>query len=154
MLSPGQRYFGEIQTLPGKPNNGYPENYYLEMVLRGEDVYHEVEKKTVKPPRVKKTKTQRKKERNIRQYVMEKIKLLKQEKSRIKQIRVKAERKIHESKIAAKFIPKENRSSFFQEIYEKEKSKIDKFRDENIINERQYSSILNRLKKGFNIKED
>ncbi len=90
-ISPGQRYFGEIQLIPNKPNDGDPENYYLEMVLRGEDVEQE-EKPRIKPPkRKKRSKRQKFQERSIKEYIRERLSNMKTQKSKIKGIRHRLE---------------------------------------------------------------
>jgi len=154
--SPGFRYNGMVQVLPGKSNNGHPDNYYLEMVLEGptEVVVYEPEKepKVVKIPRRKKTKYQKKQAKDVKQYVMDRLKEMKQQRSRIKRIRQQIEKDIHKFKERSMFLTADQKKQKLKSIYLKEKKRLTELFNDNVLSKKQYTSLSRRIKKGYGQK--
>ena len=151
------KYTGEIQLRPGKKNDGNPENYYLEMILVVNDEMVE-EPGELKIPRRKRTSAKAKRQRSTRQYINERLKKLHAEKSKVKPIRrriaqldydMKNEIRGYRRLVKNKMISKESIEKQLKNLFNEEKSRLDKYKEKKVIHDLQYNELLNQLKRIF-----
>ncbi len=137
-------YNGVIALRPGKKNDGVPDNYYLEMILSAS-----VKKigKSIKIPFRKQTKTQQNKTVSVRNYVRDRIKTMKQEKSVFKRIRLKVSTAVGEMERIAKSknISHATKQTTIEEIYKNISKEIGKKHAEEILSDKKYKAINNTI---------
>lgn len=156
------KYFGEIQLRPGKKNDGNPSSYYLEMVLY---IYEESvveEKEVLKIPKRKKKKSsrERKKQKKVRDYVLNQLKTLKAEKSKVKPIRKKIATLEYEFKGEIKginrlvrlgVITKEDKQKVINDYFLEQKNFLDQKLKKGILQKYQYAELYKLIKNIFGI---
>jgi hypothetical protein len=145
-------YNGSINLRPGKKNDGNPINYFLEMILESS------KKRKVKNPVLliiptvkKKTKKQARSEANVKQYVRQQEKKLKQQKSVFKRIRkevLTAIRDIEQIR-KSKFLKREAKAENTEQIYKGIIQRVKKHRTDGKLSESKYNSITKQIKAAY-----
>lgn len=141
-------YNGIIMLRSGKKNDGTPDNYYLEMVLTTSGSKR---MPGLKIPFQKKTKKQQGQAVSVKNYVRQRIKAMKQEKSVFKKIRYRVSTAIGEMERMAKSknISNATKQTTINEIYKGISKEIDKKYKEDILSERKHKSIQNSITSAF-----
>ncbi len=142
-------YNGYIMLRPGKKNDGIPDNYYLEMILQGVGRKQKVEE--VEVPLRQKTKRQTSKEANVKQYVLERLKNLKNEKSAFKRIKrsIYNEIKLVKELMKQKFISKNEKNKIKERSYKNQKARIEKYFRQEKISPAKYRTFIRDINKAY-----
>lgn len=151
------KYFGELQIRPGHENDNNPESYYLTMILVIDEVPVE-EVEPIKIPRTAKSERKKKRARETRKYINERLKRLKTEKSKVKPIRRKVAQAVYEVQIErkallrlvkAKVLPKKFVKDFENAFHKEEKKKLDAAKRKKVLKEYQYKELLRQINNAF-----
>jgi hypothetical protein len=152
-------YSGQVQLRPAKPNDGNPENYYLQLVLYINRVPVEDSEK-VRIPKQRKKKTVKKKshKEKVKKYILERIKKLPGQKSKVKPIRQRVSKRIKEAEfervslrrlIKLKIVPQNTIKIWARKSFEKEKTKLDAYRKKGTLKKYQYDELVKLLTNAF-----
>lgn len=149
-------YDGIIQVRPKMKNDGKPESYYIEYVIKGTDFEVEITEIADLPKRKKKTKKQQK-DINVRKYIEEQTKKLTAEKSKVKALRRSVLKKLKEFEAHIKYLKrrqgrKKDQKAIRKEFnieYKLEKARVEKNLTKKIITKYQYESLIKILKTGY-----
>lgn len=143
-------YNGFPQLIPGKKNDGNPDNYYLELVLnKGATASKQIEVVKLPEPIKKKAK---KKKKSIAKQLDEQIRKVEFQKSKTKRLQREIIKQIDffQALLKQPYIPKKDKMKYAKEAFKREKARIDRPHKKGEITDKKYNQLLNMITKAFN----